>query len=252
MGTKIPSTRLDGSGDYILYIATFPNGKMYVGISKNSLDERRKQHYSAAKYSRKKGPMQRALAYYKDAVKWEVMHTKMCLDSARASEKRFISLWNTKAPNGYNATDGGDHYPKTRWDRASFRLKKAINKPFKVFQSSDMGEVGEWTCIAQAAEDLNVDASNISRCLTGKTVSHRGYIFCFVSEIENLNCRVSRAQTNRGRKFEVFDHSGNSIGIWDNSNKCARDLGLSNPRDIRAVLNQPNRTSYKNYKFRYI
>lgn len=251
------------SGKYLVYQVTFPNGKLYFGISRNSLEERRHSHYSYANYCAKKGKslsiMQRALRKYpRDLVKWEVKAFGLCQEFAKILEIAFISLYDTYKDvgrAGYNSTPGGDCPPILEWtqEEREKRAKRLNKPPFYAVKVDTLEIVGQWNCIVQAAEDLEVDQSLIGRCLTGKTAAHKGYIFCRVEDAHKLPEIQSRAQTNRKRKFEVIDHSGKLVGIWDNTNQCARDLGLPTPREIRAVLNNPTtRHTYKKYKFRFI
>lgn len=245
---EIKSTRTDKPGPYTVYMATFPNGKKYIGITKNSLTHRRKQHYYAAK-RKKQSAIQKALLKYGNQVQWEVLLTNIDEHSARETEIRFIYVLDTNKPShGYNSTRGGECSKST----PKFKIRSGTVGEFSVYKTTTLELVGTWDSIKQASRDLGVRQSLISRCLSGRTSSHNGYIFCKRDGIHKLPELQKRSQINRKRKFEVRDATEKLLGIWDNTNQCARDLSLSNPREIRAVLNNPRRSTSKNLKFKYI
>ncbi len=87
-----------------LYRLDFENGKSYIGISFKSAEHRYKVHAKAEKNGRA------YLIYHAwrkhGAPKLVVLATVEDYDLAE-TEKRAIAAYNTKAPNGYNLTDGG-------------------------------------------------------------------------------------------------------------------------------------------------
>lgn len=86
------------------------NGKSYVGMTVKKLHERRRAHeYSATHGS--KLPFHCALRRYGlQAFHWEIVFFGKGNEIAAlyAAEKKFIKLLDTKLPNGYNLTDGGE------------------------------------------------------------------------------------------------------------------------------------------------
>lgn len=237
------------SSKYIVYSAMFPNGKLYFGISSKTLKQRVSSHYHAAKYG-PKYKMQNALnKYSKSDVKWTVWYEGLEKVEACHYEQALIKNFNSDK-QGYNVTSGGECSGHANWDdkrKQEHRIKvSSNNKQFNVFTVK--GEfIGKWTSQIQAAEDLKVQQSLINRCLAGKTKSHKGYIFTY-----DIKPNLSKIQFNRNRKFEVIDSLGNIIGVWSNSNTCAKDLNLPTPREIRAVLTNPKtRKTYKGYSFKY-
>jgi hypothetical protein len=251
LNPPVTHTRTEyGPGNHILYKATFPNGKIYFGISRNSLVERIRGHYSAANYGQKSGKgfyaMQRALLKYpKSEVKWEVLFSNLHIDFAKSLEKSHIFIYYASAKErGYNTSS-------YEWSTEKRVKRTSRYKPFKAFDLLTKKEVGEWKCQTEAAEVLGLDQANIQRCLSGKTVAHGGYIFCHSDNVHKIESLYSRAQVNRNRPFEVHNSKGELVGTWDNSNTCANDLYLPNSREIRAVLTEPRRSTYKSYSFKY-
>lgn len=94
-----------------LYLASFPNGKCYVGITTQRPGIRFKDHRSEA---RKPGPgraFHHALSKYGGAVEFKVLVIANDWDFLCELERRAILAFNTRAPFGYNMTDGGEGTP---------------------------------------------------------------------------------------------------------------------------------------------
>lgn len=90
-----------------LYAVNFPNGKVYIGITRSPVIQRLWEHKSMARRG-KPGAVYRAMR--KHGIGSCEIRTL-----ARASweyllklEVRAIAAFNTKTPNGYNMTDGGE------------------------------------------------------------------------------------------------------------------------------------------------
>ena len=101
---------------FYVYELLFPSGKRYFGKTKN-VAQRFKKHARALN----KSPLANAFRKYgvgcvEVRVVYKNCSEKCCFDA----EKRFIKKHNTRVPNGYNLTDGGEgftggrHSPATR------------------------------------------------------------------------------------------------------------------------------------------
>jgi len=91
----------------LLYRLTFPNGKIYIGLSTKSLKERVRQHLSAAYHGKSKTVLVKAIRKYEGNFSSEVL----CVGSLSfiqqleiSAIERFKSLY----PNGYNLAFGGE------------------------------------------------------------------------------------------------------------------------------------------------
>ena len=89
---------------YKIYLITnCLNFKQYVGITKYSLEERFLQH------TRRGFILTEAIKKYgKDKFLIELVEEVESSERAYELEQYYIKKYNTKAPNGYNLTDGGD------------------------------------------------------------------------------------------------------------------------------------------------
>ena len=96
----------------IIYLArNIKNDKKYVGYTGKTLERRRKEHEDDAWRTGGSWCFQRALAKYGTlAFEWRVLcHTTD--DNWQERERQWIKFMESKAPNGYNLTDGGDGIP---------------------------------------------------------------------------------------------------------------------------------------------
>lgn len=98
-----------------IYKVTSPSGKAYIGITSQTVDRRWKKHVSTAFGPDPEGRGCPALAraiqkYGKESFKVQTLLIAdwdyLCM-----MEPKAIVLYGTKAPNGYNLTDGGDGVP---------------------------------------------------------------------------------------------------------------------------------------------
>ena len=91
----------------IIYRATAPNGKSYIGQTIKTLSQRRRSHESQTKYG-SDYPFNRAIRKYGNKIKWEVIAKADSIAALNALEAMYIALYNTMIPHGYNAKTGGD------------------------------------------------------------------------------------------------------------------------------------------------
>lgn len=90
----------------IVYLATSPSGKNYIGITSKSLKRRKIQHFSSAN-GNSDYKFHRALRKYGKSMKWMILKTINNFEDAKELEKGYIALFNT-FKCGYNSTLGGD------------------------------------------------------------------------------------------------------------------------------------------------
>ena len=84
------------------------NGKGYIGKTLNGMEKRRKGHEHAAEKGSKL-PFHRALRKYGfENFEWIILFGDLEEEEIDEFEMICIKKTKTKAPNGYNLTDGGD------------------------------------------------------------------------------------------------------------------------------------------------
>jgi len=101
---------------FIIYKVTNRiNGKVYIGQTVKSLDVRKKEHIRKAR-SVKSWFLHNAIRKYgKDAFYFEIIRYCVSKEELNEKEMELIKEFKTKAPLGYNMTDGGEgtmgYYP---------------------------------------------------------------------------------------------------------------------------------------------
>jgi group I intron endonuclease len=87
-----------------VYEIMAPNGKRYIGVS-----DRLKQRWSA--HTTAKSVIGNAIRKYGEGMKYKVLGFVENYKEAFRYEVGLIDAFNTKAPHGYNCTDGGEGAP---------------------------------------------------------------------------------------------------------------------------------------------
>lgn len=90
------------------------NGKSYIGKTEKTLEKRREWHFASVKQN-SKFAFHRALAKYgSDSFDWLIIDTANNLHDLNAKEQRYIKLYESFGPTGYNMTAGGEG--QTGWN----------------------------------------------------------------------------------------------------------------------------------------
>jgi hypothetical protein len=163
---------------YIIYcIRNTVNNKNYVGLTSLSLEQRLTRHFANAKA--KVNPtsvLYKAIRKYgKGNFWWYILSVAKTKKQAINKEIAYIEKLNSKAPNGYNLTNGGDGafgIKRTKRECAIIGLRSS-----KPIIRSD-GEV--FSSIREAAKKSKVIASNISACVYGKRATCGGFTWEFL------------------------------------------------------------------------
>lgn len=115
-----------------LYRLTSPSGKSYIGISSKTTEERWKKHIEHALGKRTSGVLYTALRKYgSDSFKVETLVIANDWAYLCDLEKKVIHAYNTKAPFGYNVSDGGEGVLGQRSEEVKARISAAQKKRFQ-------------------------------------------------------------------------------------------------------------------------
>lgn len=108
---------------YKVYILEFPNGKVYIGMTKQTLDSRCKNGKS---YTRNKVMFDDIINYGWNNINKKILFDNLTQEEACALEMKSISQYNsTHTEKGYNITKGGKGvigYNYTEKDRLKMSL----------------------------------------------------------------------------------------------------------------------------------
>lgn len=97
-------TRMEASNSYSVYKHTFPNGKVYIGITMMKPQKR----WNGGSGYRKQPKIYNAIQYYGwRNIVHEILCTGLTKKEAEAEEIRLIALYNS-TKNGYNVEHGGN------------------------------------------------------------------------------------------------------------------------------------------------
>lgn len=111
-----------------LYMLIFPNGKQYIGITTQTADARFRRH---VKRSRSGGTVAVNNAIRKFSPTSITVRTLVVASDwpyLCALEQRAIRAYKTRAPHGYNLTDGGEGVPGLSVPQATRKQISAANK----------------------------------------------------------------------------------------------------------------------------
>jgi hypothetical protein len=111
-----------------IYKCTFPNGKRYIGIT-NNFKRRKLNHLQGLKNP--KYPINYALKKYHGKEKWEIIG-EFSKEVSEKLEIALIDLLNTRKPNGYNLSGGGEINKEVHEDtRNKIRISNSKRKMSK-------------------------------------------------------------------------------------------------------------------------
>lgn len=160
------------------------NNKIYVGFTGQQLKRRINQH----KYRAKK---LENLPFYNAINKYGFHNFEfIIIDKARIEKQiklkeiKYIKLYNSRAPNGYNATNGGDgivgNFTK------GLKIKRNDGKLYK--------------SLAAAARDNNCNYVSIRQVLLGNSLTVNGYSFVDVDGKYDKIRKLRRKIVNKYKK----------------------------------------------------
>lgn len=192
---------------WIIYRAEI-EGKYYIGITSKSLDWRRRRHQVEARRGLTQTVFHNKLAKHMHHTKWEVLIEVESRLSASDLEKEYIERYNSRFPNGYNLTDGGEGIEGFRHtDAAKEKIRKA---------------------------HLGRRHSTKSKKLMSK--NRRG----ISTGAQSLSTRNQHALRRGTPYFDVFTRDGQYVGTWCNKSECSRQLGIGRTSVISGLrLRQP-------------
>ena len=122
-----------------------------------------------------------------------------------------------------------------------------------VMYSSDGKKIGEFISISDAAREINTTANVISSCCLKKRISHKGFLFCYLSdqkdfEENNLKEYVkkySKTKDFAGIKLKIKNIDTNEEFEANSISESIKITGLSHPTILKLILNKKTRFEKK-------
>ena len=202
------------------------NGKSYIGITSRKPEDR--WGANGYKYQSQKSKylcFSKAIQKYGwDSFTHEILFTGLTKEDACKKEKELISFYNSKAPFGYNLTDGGEgtsgYEVSEEFKQRRSELVANGNNPKarKVIYGDKIFET-----IDECASFLNVGRNKIVRWITGLTIIpeiHLKNNLRFADEPPNY--KTSRKSNSYAKRKVLFDGK-----VYDSIKECAKEIGVS-------------------------
>lgn len=239
---------------YKVYKHTTPSGKVYVGITKQTVDERWKNGFGYQSSPHFWSAIQK---YGWDNIRHEVLHDDLTEEQACEYEKRYIEEYRaTDRRYGYNQKTGGDigvaYNPDVR-ERISEKLKEhyrlhpeeceRLSKRATGFRHSEESKA---KMSAAAAGRSNPHNGDWNRKI-GE--SNRQTIMSNESLYQDTARRCRENGIKAARKVEQLDNSGNVIAVYDSIKAAGRETGIRDGNICR-VCSGHSKTA-GGYKWRY-
>ncbi|WP_299061683.1 GIY-YIG nuclease family protein [uncultured Polaribacter sp.] len=202
---------------------------VYVGITKDSLESRKKDHLKKSKKG-KQYLFQKAIATLgAEAFRWEINTTLLNNDDLAEKEKELIEQYKSKGNKLYNLDAGGG-------------IKKTVYK-----YSSDNGNLVEkFNCLTEAAKSVNSTKQHISKACLSATHKHSGYLWSYKYKVP---FRI--AQDLRKKRVEqLLSHSGKSLAIFESVAVASKITGINKTCISKCCRNERNTAG--SYRWKYI
>lgn len=228
------------------------NNKIYIGMSGVSLEKRINNHLYTAKTKRNPTSI-----FHKAIRKYGIKNFTFKVISKHRNRKtcvkyeiKNIKKFNSKAPNGYNLTIGGEGCVGRKL--STKEIKTIILRTQKAVIRND-GTV--FKSITEAANKTkNTNIKNISACVYGKRASCGGFTWKFLKN-DPFNIRQKiRKEKLKNKERTIFKRRKvkclTNNKIYDSISSAARDLNCQTAK-ISAVCRKQRKT-HKNMKFVYV
>lgn len=161
----------------LVYLATFPNNKCYVGCTSMSLSQRQRGHKHKALTEKLELPLYRAIRKYGwESITWSILFETESYSEMLIKEKDLIIQYKSKLPFGYNVTDGGEGtIGFSSWNKGvspspSTLEKMRLNNLFKakktVIIDTELKLIHKFNTVKEASIFLNASYSVIKLART--------------------------------------------------------------------------------------
>ena len=169
------------SGQYIVYKLTFPNGKIYIGLTSRPLAKR----WNKGKGYNNQPAISQAI---KDAGGWENVKKEILVDGttkcmAGKFEHFFVVIFNSQWPNGYNK-DGGGFAGYKRCRDTVEKYTSPRKKPIAKISNETSEILSVYDSCASASADCHISDGDISLAARGKRKKAGGYKWAYIEDLQ--------------------------------------------------------------------
>lgn len=221
------------------------NGKIYIGQTIQTLNERKNKHYYKARQEEYTTHFINALRKYPEEVFiWEIIDEAETQEALDEKEKYWIAYYNS-VEEGYNTKDGGQTIVVT--DKF---LEQCGSYPFYAFDLKG-NKLGEFLNQREFSRQYGVGKGDIYRMLHNQTYYCNGVI-CIDKETfteKRLQECIKHAQMKTTPFIARNIETGEVFGPFTNKTECKKILGLKS-NHISEVLEKKRKTQ-EGYTFVY-
>ena len=221
------------------------NGKIYIGQTIQTLNERKNKHYYKARQEEYTTHFINALRKYpEEAFIWEIIDEAETQEALDKKEKYWIAYYNS-VEEGYNTKDGGQTIVVT--DKF---LEQCGSYPFYAFDLKG-NKLGEFLNQREFSRQYGVGKGDIYRMLHNQTYYCNG-IICIDKETfteKRLQECIKHAQMKTTPFIARNIETGEVFGPFTNKTECKKILGLKS-NHISEVLEKKRKTQ-EGYTFVY-
>jgi hypothetical protein len=217
------------TGFFIIYKATSPSGKHYVGYTHFSLKDRMLMHFSEARKGIRR-PFYNCLRKYGNKVKWEIIATYQTESFAKNRERYFIKLTKANVPKiGYNCTSGGEGTPGLV--RKS-QMKKIIDANGIIYES-----------LKSVCETFNIDKGELNTALKRNYWCKNNY---FSYYIEGMTAAIKPKTSHKRRRKVINITTGE---IFDSIKEAAEKYKVAPQRLYQVCIGIRSKTRGQVFKY---
>lgn len=242
------------------------NGKLYIGLTKQTIARRKMYHERDAKNNKYNIKFHNALRKHGFGVfYWDILCSCKTKKDAEYMERYFIKTLNTYE-KGYNSTFGGDGFSGKAIDKKkiSDTLKNIYHKKpgtrlkhsrerggFSVYVWDLSGKlIGKFDTQIECCEKLNLRASKVCNCLKGLRRSHEGYVFSAINQFPQLVANCSKAARNKPVKV-YSKETGDLLGSYKSLLEASKALNFSRKAISQYIEGLIKTKPKHNYHFEY-
>lgn len=224
------------------------NGKQYIGQTQNELSRQHHWNNLNLPYSgnlinnaRKKYGL--SAFTYSILFEYETDSKEKLKTVLDFWERTYINLYNTKAPNGYNLTDGGDGvngYKQTKEqirkrtikNKGKKRTKEFINNlienhPTKktVYQYTLKGNLINVYKTVMSTENNGYSYRCVWKCCTNERKTYKNFVWSFNKLEKEYFDKINNNNHIKGqlnKKVYQYSEDGELIKLWNNAKECKK------------------------------
>lgn len=252
---KIKHPLNDDKRTYTIYRHVSPNGKSYIGITKQNI-ERRFQNGNG--YNTQPAFWRAIKKYGWESFKHEVLETGLTEKEASQKEEHYIrEVFRSTAPNGYNTSEGGSTTVNRSKPVVQFYNDKPVNLFESISEASKLLGIAQFTIRSHSTKEKSVGGYHFVQ-LKPMFQYEIPVEYCGLKNEKHYNIRdlvareASKTTIERNIKgskpVNKYDLNGHYICTFSSLSKAKRSINEFGGEGICAAVN-PNRQGDTAYGF---